>query len=314
MVNYLDSLYTNIGGNNRLFLKFRIYSILRILVRFLANFIIPILYSFNKTKYSLSRNSAISKRYIVSLTSFPKRINKLWIVVESILRQTHKPDKIVLWLSKDQFSSYDDLPYSLLEQQNRGLEIHFVDDDIKSHKKYFYSLKLFPNDYLITVDDDIIYPNNLVEQLVLLNQDYPNSICCHRAHKIMINRENNNLLSYSLWNELTSFHGPSSDIFFTTGGGTLFPPNSLDTQVYNSDVFKSICLNADDIWLNIMAKIRSTSIVKSCYYSSLLPVINYNDVSLFDLNSGANLNDVQLNNVRQYFLKYFKVDPFLDCN
>lgn len=314
MVNFLDSLYTNIGGNNPLFLKLRIYSILRISVRIFANIIIPILYSFNKTKYSLNSNSNTANRYIVSLTSFPKRINKLWIVIESILRQTHKPDKIVLWLSKEQFKSYDDLPFSLLEQQNRGLEIHFVDDDIKSHKKYFYSLKLFPYDYLITVDDDIIYPNNLVEQLILLNLDYPNSICCHRAHEILYNNECNGILSYSLWNELRAFHGPSYDIFFTTGGGTLFPPYSLDAEVFNSDVFKCICLNADDIWLNIMAKIRSTSIVKSNYYSSLLPVINYNDVSLFELNSGSNLNDIQLENVRQYFLNFFKLDPFLDYN
>ncbi len=306
LVNYLDSLYTNIRGNNVFFLKFRIYSLLRIIVGFFANFLIPTLYLFNKSKYFLSNNSSTNHRYIVSLTTFPNRINRVWIVIESILRQTHKPDKIVLWLSKNQFSSLEDLPLPLLKQQKRGLEIYFVDDDIKSHKKYFYALKLFPNDFLITIDDDIMYPNNLVEQLISLNNVYPNSICCHRGHKILYNSETNSVLSYSLWNELVDFHGPSFDVFFTTGGGTLFPPYSFDSEVFNSEVFKDICLSADDIWLNIMARIRSTSVVKSNYYSTLLPVINYNDISLFEINSRYNSNDLQLDNV----IKYFKIDPF----
>ncbi|MEO0038715.1 MAG: hypothetical protein RIQ59_1926 [Bacteroidota bacterium] len=314
LVDFLDSFYTKIYGNNYLLLKFRIYSFLRFIVRYFTNFIVPLIFSFNKSKYFLSQTSSIDGRYIVSLTTFPNRINKVWLVIESILRQTKKPDKIILWLSKEQFRSVDDLPKSLLNQKERGLEIYLVDDDIKSHKKYFYSLNLFPDDYLITVDDDIIYPSFLIDRLISLNQLYPNSICCHRAHKILFSKDNNGMLSYSKWKELVNFHGPSFQIFFTSGGGTLFPPNSLHSEVLNSDVFKEICFSADDIWLNGMARMSSTKVVKSDYYSSLLPIINYNNFSLFQINSGHNLNDIQIAKVREYFKKYFSIDPFLNQN
>ena len=41
--------------------------------------------------------------YIVSLTSFPARMEDIWITIETILRQSFKPDKIILWLGQDKF-------------------------------------------------------------------------------------------------------------------------------------------------------------------------------------------------------------------
>ena len=39
------------------------------------------------------------QKVIISLTSYPKRINTLWIVIETLLRQTMKLDEIILWLA-----------------------------------------------------------------------------------------------------------------------------------------------------------------------------------------------------------------------
>ena len=40
---------------------------------------------------------------IVSLTTFPARISTVWITIETIFRQEVMPDRIVLWLAKEQF-------------------------------------------------------------------------------------------------------------------------------------------------------------------------------------------------------------------
>jgi len=37
-------------------------------------------------------------RIIVSLTTYPARINSVWITVSSLLQQTMKPYKVILWL------------------------------------------------------------------------------------------------------------------------------------------------------------------------------------------------------------------------
>lgn len=310
MVNFLDRLYTRIENRNIFFSRIKLYSIQRLIIRVLSNILIPFFYQFGKEKHMLSPKNSLSPKYVVSLTSFPSRIDRIWIVIESILRQSHKVDKIILWLSEDQFKSCGKLPRALLNQQKRGLEIRFVGEDIKSHKKYFYTLKEHPNDILITVDDDIIYPTTMVSQLVELHNKYPTSICCHRGHKVKYEHKEEQVLSYLLWDEIKGFDGPNFNIFFTSGGGTLFPPSSLHEQVLNDDVFKKYCLYADDVWLNIMSRLSSTTIVKSEYYSCLLPVFNFNNINLFTANLLLGGNDKQLHDVRSYYIENFNVDAF----
>ena len=93
-------------------------------------------------------------KFIVSLTSFPARIDQIWISIECLLRQTVKPDALYLWLSKEQFAEQE-LPKSLTDLQERGLTVEFVDDDLKAHKKYYYAMQRHPEANIITVDDDL---------------------------------------------------------------------------------------------------------------------------------------------------------------
>ncbi|MEO6851924.1 MAG: hypothetical protein ABI166_14880, partial [Mucilaginibacter sp.] len=95
------------------------------------------------------------------------------------MHQTVLPDKIILWLSSDQFSGVLSLPKKLLKLQKRGLEVRFCQGDLRSHKKYFYALQEFPEDFIVTIDDDIIYPTDMLEQLINLSNIYPSCICCH---------------------------------------------------------------------------------------------------------------------------------------
>ena len=99
------------------------------------NLFIPKYYKKMQSKrgYKETKNKP---RIIISLTSFPKRIDIVWITIESILRQSQKPDEIILWLAEEQFQGIDSLPKSLLELMERGLTIRFC-DDLRSHKKYY---------------------------------------------------------------------------------------------------------------------------------------------------------------------------------
>jgi hypothetical protein len=59
---------------------------------------------------------------IVSLTSFPPRIAKIHITINSLLAQTVKADKIVLYLNKDEFKNWK-IPEELQKCIDNGLEI-----------------------------------------------------------------------------------------------------------------------------------------------------------------------------------------------
>ena len=132
------------------------------------NIFYPIIHKSRK-KIGINSESEI----IVSLSSFPKRINNVWITIETIMEQTKQPKKIILWLAEDLFPNKEaDLPKNLLKLKKYGLEIQFC-EDLWPHKKYFFSMKKYPDDIIVTVDDDVLYPDNMLEQLWKIHQKYP---------------------------------------------------------------------------------------------------------------------------------------------
>ncbi len=309
IVDFLDSKYTQIKDNSLFLKKIKYYSFLRFLIRLYANIFVPFIYKCTcyNNNYVLSEKKR-PVQVIVSLTTFPLRVNRLWIVIESILRQKEKPDRIILWLSKIQFSSIDCLPRRLRNMVGRGLEIYFVDNDLKSHKKYFYALTYFSDSILITIDDDLFYPTSLIKDLIDVHNIHRNSVICHRAFSIKF--EDDFLQSCENWQIVKDSSSNFLNLFFTSGGGTLFPPHSLHQDVLNSELFKRISFLADDVWLNAMVKLKQTKIYKTNYYSEYIPILYLKNVRLTKYNDHQNGNDLQINQIRNYYQETLNIDPF----
>ncbi|KYH03796.1 hypothetical protein A1704_20630 [Chryseobacterium cucumeris] len=296
IIDFLDRVYSSLRSKEN-----KIESLFRFIIRKLSNLILPLYLNLTKKD---SRLQLVNKEnIIVSLTTFPGRISKLWMVVECMLRQSLLPNKIVLYLAKDQFpNELKDIPDNLLDYYNKKqLEIIFVEEDLRSHKKYYYAFKEYQNDIIITIDDDIFYPSNIIKDLMDLHKKFPDTICCHRAHKVIRN-DDNTISKYSKWKKVFGNCGPTFDLFHTSGGGTLYKSNFFSEEVVNKDAFVSLCFMADDVWLNIMAQLNKTKTVKSDYFSNLIPIENKN--SLFKLsqeNVADGGNDKQLQNLIQNY-------------
>ena len=228
------------------------------------------LFKANENKYSLINENLINifpeykinslerqKKIIVSLTSYKQRLKKLNLVLESILNNTMKPSKIVLSLYKDDLYF---LTKNLIDMiNNKDIELIVTDIDLKSHKKYFEVMKKYRDYAIITIDDDIIYTNDLIETLYNSYVKNPNCIHARRVHKIMT--KNNEILPYNKWlYEYTLELNPSFELFATSGAGTLFPPNILNIS---DDNIKEInkCITADDIYLKYLSRKRNIKIV-----------------------------------------------------
>lgn len=91
----------------------------------------------------------------ISLTTFGKRIQDVFLAIESIGFQSLKAGRVVLWLAEDEFQD-SRLPLSLNRLVERGLTVNYY-EDIKQYKKLIPSLKSYPNDIIITIDDDMLY-------------------------------------------------------------------------------------------------------------------------------------------------------------
>ncbi len=309
MIDIFTRLYNSVEEKNIFFKKAGLYALERFLIRVPAQLFIPAgLQVTGMFGAPALRSSRKNKRLIVSLTTFPPRINKLWIVLESVFRQSLPPDKIILWLSEDQFRSEEALPRRLKAMRNRGLEIVFCKGDLRSHKKYVYALKEYPDDFLLTIDDDLLYPSWLFRDLMEAAKKNPGTICGNRVLRIAA--AGKEVLPYDQWKiKGRGVLPPSSGLFFTSGGGTLFPPGSFYSEATNHEVFMDCCPYADDVWLNAMAGLQGTRIKKTDRNVILLPLLFREKATLMSLNLEQKQNDVQLLSVRNHYGKTQGKDP-----
>ena len=228
------------------------------------------LHKINKDKYSLINDNLKKafpeykinslerqKKIIVSLTSSKRKLKKLNLVIESIFNNTMKPSKIVLTLYKK--DSYFLTKYLNDLVSNQRIELIITNKNLKSHKKYFEVMKKYRDYAIITINDDIIYTNDLIESLYNSYSNNPNCIHARFVHKIMT--KNNKILPYDKWIKNYTFEfNPSFYLFAISRGGILFPPNILNISDKNiNEIYK--CLSSDDVYIKYLSRKRNIKIV-----------------------------------------------------
>jgi hypothetical protein len=182
---------------------------------------------------------------IISLTSFPGRINFVHLTIKSLLRQTVIPSKIILWLAEKEFPKKEkNLPKNLILLSKKGLLISFCSKNIKSYKKLIPTLQKYPNKIIITTDDDIIYEKDMVEKLYKSFLKHPKDIQAHRITKFI----------YKSGKFITKVGGKdhykgSSFLNKLTGvGGVLYPPNWFYKDIFNEKLFMKLAPTNDGQW------------------------------------------------------------------
>ncbi|MGY4695063.1 glycosyltransferase [Ligilactobacillus salivarius] len=207
-------------------------------------------------KIGIETNSKRNKKIIVSLTSYHKRFSTLDSCVKTLLLQTMKPNKIILYIVEDD-KKY--LPEKVLKLQKYGLEIRYVKDDLRPHKKYYYAMKEFPNDIVITTDDDCLYSKYLVEELYKTYKKFPHAITAGRARNIRV--KNGEFLSYNTWDLTEKSFKPSLSLLATGVGGVLYPPHLLKlSELLNVNEINKY-ISVDDLWLKAVELVGRVPVV-----------------------------------------------------
>ena len=236
---------------------------------------------------------------VVTLTSYGRRAAKtVPHVLASLLVQTKRPDRIILWLDDVNFSE-DRLPKRLAAMRDRyGIEIRFC-EDLRSYKKLVPTLELCPEDVLVTVDDDLLYKRRLLEKLYAAHLETPDMRLCPLAHEPVV--EKGVFVPYKRWRHNVMYQS-GRRVFPLGGSGTLYPPHSLHADVMNKGLFMQLAPQADDVWFWAMGEIAGTKtrlidFGYPFYQVDLLYQLLHKDASLMASNLHEDNNDKQIRRV-----------------
>lgn len=197
-------------------------------------------------------------KVIVSLTSHTKERLSLvpFYLFHSIIKYQYNYVKIVLTLYKEDVQF---IPPKLQEMIDLGLvELIVAEENLKCHLKYFYAMKKYRNLPIITIDDDSIYPQRMIPDLLANAEKYPNTIICRSARVIDCSK------TYSKWYECNfgvewvnwrgGYNEVRTDLNPEGYAGILYPPNILNVDDTMIPVIKEIP-RADDIYLTVLEQI-----------------------------------------------------------
>ena len=261
---------------------------------------------------------------IICLSSIPGREELLINTLKSLINQNHKYYyKINLYLCKNDFfyfnhngneekrkTGFKNFPRNLEEfliNNNNFINIKWV-DNIGPYTKYYYCLKenWNKNIGILIADDDRIYPENMVEQMVNLYNEY-NCIITNRCFKMKFdNLEDIDKIKYFERDRDFNYGDLSLKTFFCGTGGVLINPYLFDNKlIIDKEKFLKFSPLADDIWLNFCTLmegiIRFNNGVDNQEYGK--PQIH--DIQqLYRLNGKK--NDHQIVNVTNFFKNKLK--------
>ena len=254
--------------------------------------------------YIAIKNALVPKeRVVISLTSFPARIGYVSQCIESLLMQSLRADKVLLWLAGTQFpNGRADLPPSLTELEGERFEIRFC-EDIRSYKKLIPTLRTEPSTVIITADDDIVYHFDMAKNLYLSYLRFPDSVHAHRVTKMFV------------WEGNRIRHIPGGAHYYSGAhalnkpvgvGGVLYPKGCFYKDILDEKLFMSLAPTNDDQWFWCMANLNGYFVrsVKNKILK-LRYIEGTQEVALTNINDrGENLFYVQLKKLTDHYPRW----------
>lgn len=231
---------------------------------------------------------------IVSFTSYEPRFPFIERTARSLLSQSVRPDKVILWVAHGSAAKLPDGVKLLVKE---GLEIQEC-QDIKSYKKLIPALNKYPNSFIITADDDQYYHRDWVKSFVIARPRL-GEVLCMRA-RYMIVGYNGEFAPYSSWPTL--YAEIASPAVLPIGvEGILYTPGTFTDVVLRDDLFSELCPTADDLWFFWTASLNGAQFRKIGGRPRSADWLGSQRTALFKQNGDGGGNDRALKRLCEVF-------------
>ena len=219
---------------------------------------------------------------IVSLTTHGVRTKNILRTLYPIFQ--HDDVHVVLTIFSEDYKFLTNEIFSYIF--NGKLEIFVSPIDLGPHLKYFFTMTRYRNLPIIVIDDDIIYPDDFIDELIELHSAWPTCILSRRPEKITF-KDDKTLLHYHQWQRPYFADVPVFDSMPTGVGGILFPPSCFDLTHENIKELLARCKFDDDVYLKILSlrkKIPIKSVQSKTMYKKILDDEETQSIALYKTN------------------------------
>lgn len=244
--------------------------------------------------------------FVLSLTSYGQRVEtSLPFALYSLVTQTVRPKKIAVYLDNVNWSD-EKLTPLLKKMQSVGVEFNYC-EDLRSYKKLIPALAQYPNNPIITFDDDFYYHPSYLSWMTKAYQESDKKTVLGQWGCIP-EKKDGKYIPYNEWKDC-KYGNDDSPISVFGGYGCCYPPHIFDEEILKKELFMKLCPKADDIWFWAMEErqgIKRSYLPQKGYgyHRPVDKIYEYKigaDGCLTSTNVINGENDRQLRNVLDYY-------------
>lgn len=193
---------------------------------------------------------------IASLTTYPKRFDRLLKTLPYILNQSLYFEQLCIVIDDD-LSIEDVKKYEDLKKLDNRIQILKGEKKWKSANKLLTTYKEYSNDIIITCDDDMLYPSNAFKQMYDVWKNNQDCIVAQEINPAYID-----LVTVKYLNSFDVMLRQKEFGKYLTMC-CLFPPKALEnTEAYDYEKFEFITHgNHDELWFWLQTTMKGIYVI-----------------------------------------------------
>ena len=237
------------------------------------------------------------------MTSFPQRIRFVKLSFDSIIKQKISPTlyHCVLVLSIPEFpNKWLDLPQELINFIfMEGIELIWYNKNIRSHKKLIPTLKKYPNNPILIIDDDTLRDEGFLQCFLNDHKKFPNDIIFGLS-QFIIDKNYKFIRKKKIKQKDFIIARPANGV-----AGTLYPPHTFtDKRFFYENIFMKLSPSSDECWQWCFAIIEKKNFRKLSTNFKIKIIPYSQNITLYKENEKK--YDNILKNLYDYFPEFKK--------
>ena len=231
---------------------------------------------------------------IVSIYAASNELKNMHLTIYSLLNQTMKPDKIILWV--DDSEDLQSLSYEITQFIKNGLEIKFV-KELGPYTAAYNAIKDYSESINVIAQNGFYYPTTWLKKLYASYIQYSEDIQVHIANRVKL--KENKVFSSKFWEKEVKKDSADFSYIMNNNGGILFPPNCFGNDFLRTDIFLKYAPVNSELWYWVMSLVygRKIRVVKN----ALSFTISVDILKFIKYKEDLELKDKQLEDLLKFY-------------